>query len=144
MSNAAANQIFTMINNTNQAVMLADSQARQTAAANSGGGGGSYVCTAILELGFINEKDYDLLINFRNGFMKSSRINRRLLKWYSIKAPAIVFAIKNSNWGKKIFEILNEKYISVILEHLRKNENNEALAEYWSMMIEADAVARTI
>ncbi len=144
MDTTSANQLFSMINSTNQAVMLADAQARQSAAANSGGGGGSYVCTAIFEEGLINDEDYEKLIKFRNGFMKSTRVNRKLLKLYVIKAPSIVFAIKSSNWGKKIFQVLHEKYLSIILRHLRENKNDEALAEYWSMMIEADAVAKTI
>ncbi|MHB1222381.1 MAG: hypothetical protein ACYC0J_10335 [Gammaproteobacteria bacterium] len=108
---------------------------------SSSGGGGSYVCTASHELSIIDDGDYELLIKFKNGFMRSSAKTRRLLCIYSSKAPQIVDSLMASPLRKELFKRLHEKYLSVVIDKIRSNDNETALVTYQNMMCEAQRMA---
>lgn len=139
----SAHNLLDFIAKGNQAVMYKDAALRSNAL-NGDGGGGSYVCTAAYGYGEINENELSLLNKFKDDFMQSTEKNRKLLKKYFLKAPAIVRNLINSPFNQEIFAYLKVKYLSVILAHIEKNENDAALSIYCEMMADVEKAAKEL
>jgi hypothetical protein len=139
----SAHNLLDFIARGNQAVMFQDAALRSNVL-NDDSGGGSYVCTAAYGYGEINDDELGLLNKFKNDFMRSTEKNRKLLKKYFLKAPDIVTNLINSPFNVEIFAYLKVKYISVILSHIGKNENEEALSVYCEMMVDVEKAAKEL